>query len=473
MDSIEGICLAFADATLEPNPDWTRLDDPTQPTLVASYTIDRGSPDESELSDGGTATVVINDRFGYLDPTNSGSPVFTRIQPLIQAGIARWNPVAEEWDTRFRGFVRDWDYVFNPSAYVDGDGNTVGVNQLTLSLVDIYEILNAIEMLPGAFGDDPPEPSAGNVFFDDGPISGGSGGRFDQVMENAGIDPVFYVSFSGNITLWETVYSPGEAALTPLQEMALAEFPEVSNLYPDRFGRIVFHGRLAQFDPAAVIAGLDDPTVWDYHEWKAGDGAAVKASPSDTAHIRAFSFNRGLAYLVNSAIATPLWSDLGKALTAAEIAGQIVTDDTSIGLYGIRSWSKQALLTKAGLLTGNGALDECKLFADYQVANKAAARNRITQITFRPMRPGAVGAAANHLLLGKVDISDSITPFIASPGGGGFTGTESFFVRGVHEQVDGRLREGIADGDEGYDNVTLSLDVIPRAWFDTDPFPTS
>jgi hypothetical protein len=476
LDTIEGICLAFSDLPLEPTPDWTRLDDPTQPSLVASYTIDRGSQDETDLSDGGTASVVINDRLGYLDPTNTDSPVFALIQPLIQAGIARWNPVATEWDTRFRGFVRDFDYVFNPAAYVDKDGNTVGVNQLTISLVDIYEILNAIQMLPGVFGDTPPAASAGNVFFDDGPISGGSGGRFDAVMAAAGIDPAFYAAASGNITLWETVYSPAEPALTPLQEMALAEFPEVSNLFPDRLGRIVFHGREAQFDPAAVLADAS-PGFWDYHEWKAGDGAAVAASSSDTAHIREFSFNRGLGYIVNSAYATPLWNDAGQQLTAAEIAGQQVVDTSgppsSIDLYGIRSWSKQSLLTKAGLATGNGGLAETKLFAQFQIDNKAAARNRITQMTFRPMRPGDAGAAANHLLLGKIDISDSITPYISSPGGGGFTGTESFFVRGVHEQVDGRIRDGVEPGDEGYDNVTLSVDVIPRAWFDVDPFTFS
>lgn len=425
---------------------------------------------------------MINDRLGYLDPTNSDSPVFTRIQPLIQAGIARWNPVAEEWDTRFRGFVRDWDYVFNPSAYVDGDGNTVGVNQLTLSLVDIYEILNAIEMLPGVFGDTPPTASAGNVYFDDGAesgvISSDTGGRFDGVMGAAAIDPVFYVAFTGNVTLWPTVYSPGESALTPLQEMALAEFPEVSNLYPDRFGRIVFHGRGAQFDPSSIVGvpGFDR-AKWDYREWNVGDGAAVAASPSDTAHIRAFSFNRGLGYVVNSAYATPQYNDSGLPLTAAEIADQIVVDTSgppsSSDLYGIRSWSKQNLITQGGLLTGNGALAETKLFAQFQIDNKSEPRNRITQIAFRPMRPGSLGAEANHLLLGKVDISDSVTPIISSPGGGGFTGEETFYIRGVHEQVDGRLRDGIADGDEGYDNVTLTLDLIPRAWFDTDPFPLS
>lgn len=483
MDSIEGICFAFNDATLEPNPDWVRLDDPTFPTLVASYTIDRGSPDETELSDGGTATIVFNDRYGFLDPTNPNGPVFGRLQPLIQAGIARWNPVAEEWDTRFRGFVRDWDYVFNPMAYVDSDGNTIGLTQLQISLVDIYEILNAIQMFPGAFGDDPPPKSAGNVYFDDGGydigsvnglISSDTGGRFDTIMAQALVDPAFYVAFSGNVTLWPTVYSPGESVLTPLQEMALAEFPEVSNLYPDRFGRIVFHGRFAQFDPSGVLSGLSDPTVWDYHEWNVGDGAAVADSPSDTAHIRQFAFNRGLGYIVNSALATPLYNDSGLPLTAAEIAGQIVNDTSgppsSIDIYGIRSWSKQDLITQGGLATGNGALEETKLFAQFEVDNKSAPQNRITQMTFRPMRPGSPGAAANHLLLGKVDISDSITPIIGSPGGGGFgpdddRSNQSFFIRGVHEQVDGRLFDGVAEGDEGYDNVTLSVDVIPRAWF--------
>jgi hypothetical protein len=75
--------------------------------------------------------------------------------------------------------------------------------------------------------------------------------RIRQVVANAGIADDFFVDFSGNVELLETTYSPGESALTAIQEAADAEFPTVANFYPDRFGRGVFHGRLAKFDPKA------------------------------------------------------------------------------------------------------------------------------------------------------------------------------------------------------------------------------
>jgi hypothetical protein len=390
-----------------------------------------------------------------LAPNNADGPYYGKLDPLLQAAIARWNPVVGEWQTRFRGFVSDFDYVFDPSQRV---------NQLTISLVDIFEILNAIQMQPGVFGDSPPAESTGQVFFDNAPISGLSGGRFDQVMTACGIPVDFYVSFSGNVELYETVYSPGETALTPLQEMTDAEWKNVANLYPDRFGRIVFHGRYAEFDPAAVIAGLADPTVWDFHEWKAGDGQAVAASPSDTAQIREFSFNRGLDRIINYALATPL------NIADADIAGQLVTDPTSIAKYGIRSWQAQSLLTKQDLVDSADALTATKRVAQSMVDNFKFPLDRVTNIAFRPMRPSATGAAANWLMLSKVDISDTMTVTVASPGGGGFEAV-AHSVQGVHEEVDGRLRDGVAPGDEGYDNVTMSLSLERRV-FDPTAYPT-
>lgn len=425
-------------------------------TRVASYSIDRGRATILETTGGGTATVRINDVDGTLAPNNASGPYFGKLDPLIQAAIARWSPITEDWNTRFRGFVADFDYVYDPSQKV---------NQLTLTLIDIFEILNAIQMQPGVFGDSPPPASTGQVFFDDAPISGLSGGRFDQVMTNAGIDPAFYVAFSGNTLLWETVYSPGETALTPLQEMTDAEFKNVANLYPDRFGRIVFHGRYAEFDPAGVIAGLSDPTVWDFHEWNAGDGAAVAASPSDTAHIREFAFNRGLDRIINSALATPLF------IADADIPGQLVTDAASIAKYGIRSWQAQNLLTEEDLVDSADALVATKRVARSMVDNFKAPKNRVTHIAFRPMRPTSLGAAANWLLLCKADISDTMTVTVASPGGGGFEAV-AHSIQGVHEQVDGRLRDGVAVGDEGYDNVTMSFDLEERV-FDASAFPAA
>jgi hypothetical protein len=292
------------------------------------------------------------------------------------------------------------------------------------------------------------------VFFDNANVDD----RILQVLGDLGLDPAFYVVFSGNVKLWETVYSAGESAMTAIQEAADAEFPGVGNVYPDRLGRMVFHGRFAKFDPAGVIAGLADPTVWDYHEWKAGDGAAVHASISDTAQIREFSFNRGLDKIINYALATPM------NIADADVAGQLVQDATSIGKYGYRSWSQQNLLTKLSLVDAADAKTETKRFASYFVANYKAPTNRVTQISFKTMLPTDARAAANWLLLSKADISDSLALTIASPGGGGFS-SEGFFIEGVHETVAGRINGT-------YDDVTMSFDLSNRDLYaDDSMFP--
>ena len=127
----------------------------------------------------------------------------------MQAGIARWNPVLKEWQPRFRGFVENFDYVFDPSQKV---------NQLVVSLVDIFEILNAVEMLPGTFGDTPDAQSAGQIQFDVANVDD----RIFQVYGNAGLPDEFFVVFSGNVDLWKTIYSPGESAMTAVTASPIA-----------------------------------------------------------------------------------------------------------------------------------------------------------------------------------------------------------------------------------------------------------
>lgn len=392
----------------------------------------------------------IADPDGILDPTNLSGPFAsggtTKIRPLLQAAIARYNPVAEEWQTRFRGFIEEYDYSFDPSQQV---------NRLTVSLVDIFEILAAIEMYPpdSAFGDPPPADSVGQVFFDNANCDD----RILQVLSNAGIPLDYHVIFTGNVYLFEAVYSPGENVLTVIQEAADAEFPGVSNVYVDRFGRLCFHGRLAKFDPEGTAASAGS-AQWDFITWKIGDGAAVQADPVGTAHLRQFAFNRGLAKVINSALATPL------NIADADVAGQLVKDTTSIGLYGIRSWSAQNLLTKTGLLDGSTANVETKRFATYYVDNYKTPRNRITSLGLRSMRPGQSGATKTWELLSKIDVADAVEVTVGSPGGGGFSSVP-YFVEGVHE-----ISQPL---NALYDDVTLTLDLSPRAHFDTNPFPTS
>ena len=114
------------------------------------------------------------------------------------------------------------------------------------------------------------------------------------------------------------------------------------------------------------------------------------------------------------------WLAVILILSAEYVSAQMVTDSTSVGIYGIRSWSRQGLLTRIGLLDSSDDLTETKRFATYYVDNYKNPRNRVTRIGFRSVRPGTTGAGANWNLLCKADISDRIDVSIASPGGGGY-----------------------------------------------------
>jgi hypothetical protein len=353
--------------------------------------------------------------------------------------LCRYNPVLDEWDQRFRGFVADMDYSLHPSQRM---------NQLTLSLVGIFELVNRIEMLPGVFGDTPPA-GVDSVYF----AAADMDVRILQVLGNASIDEAFSVVFSGNVDLKPTTYTPGESPLSAIQEAADAEFPGVSNVYEDRYGRLVVHGRLAKFDPGGVSSGVTDD-VWDWHDWEAGDGAAVEADPAQLAHIRAFSFNRGYDKIVNSVFLSSI---------DQEIAAITDQDPASIGQYGYGSRSWPNLLTNTGLLGGGTTTaEELALFAEYFMDNYAQPVNRPTEITFRSKEPGTTGAAENWRLMSKVDISDRITITIGSPGGGGFT-AEQFYVEGI--------RESSSPLNTEFDNDTVTLYVSPAEHFTTNPFP--
>jgi hypothetical protein len=441
-DPVGRFNIAFDDPTLTWAPTWTRLD--STPNLVASYTIDRGRQYELDQTDTGRATVEITDRDGILDPTNPTGPYYGKIEPLLQAVVQRWNPISSAWRTRFRGFVEDYDYVFDPSQRL---------NKLVVSLVDLFEILAAVELTRPHFGDATTKGEGlGQVKYPSQTMDA----RIERILAEAGIPASFYVVFTGNVELYKSIYSPGESALIAIQEAVDAEWPGVSNAYVDRLGRLAVHGRLAKFYPAETAANAGSAN-WDYIEWQAGDGAAVQADTTgQLAHIRSFAFNRGLAKIINSAVATP-W-----AIADEAVEGQHYEDATSKAKYGVRSWSAQSLLTRKGLLDDSSALVETKRFARYYVDNYKTPRNRITEIGFRTMRPGQDGATETWNLLARIDIADSLEITIDSPGGGGFTGA-SFFVEGIHETS--------RPLNPSYDDVELTLDLSPRAYFTQNPWP--
>lgn len=454
MDDFTGrFSIAFDDPTLEWDPTWTALDQEHN-SLVTSYSIDRGRQYELDRTDTGRATVEITDRDGILDPTNPTGPYYGKIEPLLQAGLAAYNPITDNWHSRFRGFIDDLSYDYDPSQRV---------NKLTVTLVDIFEILNAIEMQPGEFGDQPPE--GGIIYFEEAQVDA----RIEQVLGlpladplNAGIPAEWRVVFSGNVNLYSASYSPGQTVMEVIQEAADGEFPGVaSNVYTDRFGRLVFHGRLAKFDPEGVEAGAGDPDIWTFREFTAGDGTAVSLNPTVVSQIRRFAFNRGLSKVINQAFATPNRAT-GTPLTAAEVQAQVVQDLTSIGLRGIRPWSAQDLLTKGHIAPDTSTdLEETHRFGEFMVANFKDPHNRVSEITFRTMRPGAPGATPTWNLLCRSDISDACAVIIDSPGGGGFSG-DDFFIEGIREEC--------KPLNPDYDDITVSFDLSPRE-LDHSMFP--
>jgi hypothetical protein len=260
--------------------------------------------------------------------------------------------------------------------------------------------------------------------------------------------------------------------MTGVQEAADAEWPGIGNVFTDRLGRLVFHGREAKWDPATIATEAGDD-AWDWHHWYAGDGHEVSVAVGPMAQIRQFAYNLGRSKIINYAVASPIYKQVtggGAPPDDTDLASQVVKDDTSIEKYGIKTWSKQDLLTMSGIpSTSSTALQETKRFAQYYVDNYAQPHRRITQLGFRTLPPSDSRAPDLWDLLCKVDIADQIDVTVNAPGGGLFL-AEPFFIEGIHETVEGRLRVGAVGAAESYDNVTLTLDVSPKAYFDT-PFP--
>lgn len=435
---IEGVNVAFSDTPLEATPTWTRLD--ATPNLIGQYTIQRGRQDELSRTQTGVATIALIDSGGLLDPTNAGA--LGTVDPYTQAAIALQHPNTSTWYTLFRGFVDELEYDVHPAQSV-----MFG----SLGLVDIFDMLASIEISPGGTFGQNPNPAwvdAENVFYEDAsPVQA----RFEAILTAIGVPAALFEVFTGNVVIDETVVAAGTSVLSVLQDAADAEFPGLANLYVDKDGVIRFKGRQPRFRPTVV--------EYDVNVWKAGDGEAALAD-GNMAQIRGLKFSRSKAAIINAALALP--QPPLEGFTEAQITGNIVTDSSSITAYGLRTWSAENLLTLAGTTTGNNALQETQLFSEYYVANYKDPTNRVNQITFRSIHPDDPRSAATWNVLCRVELGDIIRLTVTHPGGGGFS-EEDFFVDGINYTV------GPADPDVVPD-VTLTVDVTPRALYNTNPF---
>ena len=182
-------------------------------------------------------------------------------------------------------------------------------------------------------------------------------------------------------------------------------------------------------------------------------GKPATAPPSlatpGTAQIRRFAFNRGLAKIINQAVATPFEHRRRRRRRPARRRRHQHRRQ-----FGIRSWSSHSLLTKRSLLDDSTALVETKRFAQFYVDNFKQPRNRITDIAFRTMRPGArgrhrhLGSPLPHRHLATASRSPSTSPAVAA------STAIDYFVEGIHETARPLNPE--------YDDVELTLDLSAR-----------
>jgi hypothetical protein len=449
--------IAFDADPMESDPTWTRIDT-LDGCRVRSWAVDRGRPTEFDKTGTGTATVSIVDREGLFDPTRITGPYVTKIVPGKQAAICLQNPVGDTWHTLFRGFVEAWQYRLD---------QTRQYMELELQLVDGFALLSRAELRVGIDGllPLPAEIAKGNVAY--GETVGTLSDRIMAILGDVGwpVDlstPAVDV-YSGNVRVGPKAYGPGTSALDALWDAADAEFPGVANLWiggAKAPGHLVFHGRQARFRPDVVEYGIDRFIV--------GDPSATILDDT-VVPVSELEWSNGNDNLYNAASATPQGVGSGTAWRQLnpdppdndDVAGQYVKDDASITAYGLRSITFDQLQTLEGIATGNNSMVETKQFATYYVTNYKDPAPRLSRLVFKTRRPGDTLGPVLWQFLCNVDISDLLVLKTAHPGGGGFN-TE-FYVEGLHYSC--------RPGPPEYAIVELSLDVSPRANYDTNPFP--
>lgn len=411
--------LALDDGPLVWAPTWTCLD--YTPNLVSGFDVSRGRQSETETTDAATARVYLNDTDGLFDPSNTGSPYFGKLDGA-QIALQCWDPVASAWVRQFRGRIRQPSYDFNPHTH---DGESI-LSNVQLDCVDLFGHLARVKMVVGVFGDTPtPVGYEGAVWYDGSAVDD----RIVRLLIEAGLtDADWYVVFTGNVAVQALPYDAGDVILTAVRDACDAEFPGIANCYTDRFGRFVFHGRFARFDPDSVAASAGS-AAWDFQRWKAGDGAAILLDPTRAQIRPPLQWTRPSENpeLVNSAYCTP------RGLADNLKSGQVVEDAVSIAAYGQCPWQAEGLIIEAGTTTGNTAAEECLKFAEHYVTNRADPRTRVSALTLKSVDPTHAQAEETWGLLLTADIADVVDLAHGYPGGVGLS--EDLYLEGITKTV--------------------------------------
>jgi len=459
--------MALADDRLTWSPTWTRIDN-VQPSLISGFDISRGKQTEQDKTDTSTAVVYVNDRWGYFDPNNVGSAFagYLGKQVLLQV----YDPVAAAWVQQTRMWVDHVDFDINPATR---DGTSI-LSNVQLHCVDIFGLLSRLKMdvsevtpavKPGyavssnrVFGNTVPARREGIVFYEDSSPGDGSGfdDRLTQIASDCGLTSDWYVFFSGNVDLLEGVYDVGDSPMMALQQAVDAEMPGVGQMYSDKRGRLVGHGRGARFDPDTVWTGIAGSNaardaVWRFRRYKAGDGAAI-ALDADRAQIRPplrWSYSEDQTR--NVGFAYP------KDLTEAQKTSQVYVV-SGVDPIDRRVWTAENLLVKAGTTTGNTGAQEAYAYATFWAEVLSVPRVRVEALTFKSIPTGHPQAEPTWDLMLNADISDIIDLEHGVAGGVGVS--EEWYVEGSEMTVRPLNSE--------MDMVTVTFNVSPVAYYADD-----
>lgn len=433
------VLIAPSAGPFDDTQDWVPLDDVDN--LVSRIEIHRGRQTELDQTDTSTATIFINDTDGSFDPD---SPAYGTIDGK-QIRINLQNPVTGNWVQQWQGWIHDITYDLHPATE---NGISI-LSNVQIECVDLFEYLARVEMIPGVFGDPAPDAAEGTVFYENGPVDD----RIVSLLTDADVPSFMQVVFTGNIDVPQTQYDPGDPVLVALRDACDAEFPGIANCYTDKRGYFVFHGRKARFDPEGTAAEAT-PGAWNFTRWKAGDGAAIE-DDGDRAQIRPpMQWRRPRSRIINAAIAYP------RGIDERLMPGQVAIDAGSVTSYGYRSWSARDLIIAEGTTTGNTAAEECRLFADFYVANYSAPRTRVEAITFKSIEPTDPRAAPTWALICNADISDIIDFVQRYPGTSSLGLAENFYIEGSSMTIVPLNTE--------FDFVEVTFNVSPEANYGDD-----
>jgi hypothetical protein len=444
------VLIAFDDGPLVANPTWTVIDQgglfPN--SFVSGYDITSGRQTLLAQTDTGSATVYINDHdLALFDPRNASSPYFQKLDGR-QIMLQLYDPIAASWESQFRGHIDNVTYDIDDASDENGDPVNASIQ---LECVDIFDYLAGYGLTPGLDGVLPTLPgSEDSVYY--AQTTGTVDDRIIEILADVLIDSTRSIVFSGNVSVQETKYNADESALTALRDAADAEFPFIANLYVDRQGRVVFHGRYGRFDPDGVAADAGTAR-WDFHNWQLGDGKAVLADATRT-QIRVLSYGRGRSEVINVAVAYPANTP------PAQMPSQVYADTTSIEDFGKHAAPPMSdLLVERGIFDSTANYPETLMYAELLVKNQKDPRESITAIQLKSINPSTPRAANVWSCLTKSDVSDTVNVKVGYPDGTGFTGgatADRYFVEGRQMTV--------RPANASFDYVELNLELSPFVW---------